>query len=61
MPVHSMSCKTNPEELGRGLKKEGGDASPYVLPTSQKLSQWNPSWLRDAGTTRKDPESNRAR
>ena len=43
-------------EEGRG-KREGGDASiPCVLPTSQNPLHWNPSWLRDARTIRKDPE-----
>ena len=27
------------------------------LPSSRKPSGWNPSWLRDEHTTRKDPES----
>ena len=44
------------EEIGKG-QKERGDSSPYVLPTSQNLSRWNPSWLSDVHTTRKDPES----
>ena len=29
----------------------------YVLPTSQNPSRWNPSWLSNASTARKDPES----
>ena len=45
-----------PEEFREG-QKEGGDASPYVLPTSQNPPRWNPSWLSDARATRKDPES----
>ena len=36
---------------------EKGDASPYVQPTSQNPSRWNPSWLSDACVTRKDLES----
>ena len=34
-----------------------GDTGPYVLPTSQNPSRWNPSWLSDECATRKDPES----
>ena len=44
------------EEYGKG-QKERGDASPYVLPTSQNPSRWNPSWLSDAHGTKEDPES----
>ena len=44
------------EEFGKD-QKERGDFSPYVLPASQNPSRWNPSWQSDAGTTRKDPES----
>ena len=39
-------------EFKRGQKEEGG-----VLPTSQKPSHLNPSWLRDMCTSRKDSES----
>ena len=46
------------EEFRKG-QKERGDISPYVLPTSQIPSRWNPSWLSDAGATRKDPVSER--
>lgn len=35
------------KNLGGG-QEERGEPSPYVLPISQKSSQWNPSWLRDA-------------
>ena len=28
----------------------------YILPTSQTPSRWNPSWLRDACPTRKNPD-----
>ena len=45
-----------PEEFRKG-QKERGDASSYVLPTSQNPSRWNLSWLSDAHATRKDPES----
>ena len=48
-----------PEEFGKG-QKERGDASPYVLPTSQNPPRWNPSWLSDVCATRKDPESERS-
>ena len=51
-----LVSNTEPEEFGKG-QKERGDASPYVLPTSQNPSRWNPSWLSDAHATRKDPES----
>ena len=44
------------EEFRKG-QKEIGDSSPYVLPTSQNPSHWNPSWLSDVCTTRRDPES----
>ena len=44
------------EEFRKG-QKERGDASPFLLPTSQNPSHWNPSWLSDICTTRKDPES----
>ena len=40
--------------FGRGQKEEGGDASPFVLPTSQNPSCWNLSWLRDARASKKD-------
>ena len=45
-----------PEEFGKGQKVRG-DSSPYVLPTSQSPSSWNPSWLSDVRAPRKDPES----
>ncbi|XP_054935073.1 uncharacterized protein [Physeter macrocephalus] len=45
-----------PEEFGEG-QKERGDSNPYVLPTSQNPSHWNPSWLNNAHATRKHPES----
>ena len=41
--------------IGKG-QKEGRDSSAYVLPTSQNPPHWNPSWLSDASTPRKDPE-----
>jgi len=37
-------------------KKERGDASSYALRSSQN-PLWNPSWLSNACTTRKNPES----
>ena len=46
--------KTNLENLGR---PKGGGRRWCVLPTVQKPSHWNPSWLRDAQATRKDSES----
>ena len=36
-----------PEEFGK-CQKEKGDASPYVLPSFQHPSHWNPSQLNDA-------------
>ena len=42
------------EELSKGQKE-----TPHVLPTSQNPSHWNPSWLNNVCTTRKDPESER--
>ena len=45
-----------PEQFGKN-QKERGDLSPDVLPTSQNPYIWNPSWLSDACTTRKDAES----
>ena len=38
-------------------QKERGDASPYILPISQNPSYWNPSWLSNMHTIRKNPES----
>ena len=38
-------------------ERSKGDASPYVLPISQNPPHWNPSWLSNVCTTRKDPES----
>ena len=53
---HGTATKDKPGVLERG-QREGGDASiQYVLPTSQNPLRWNPSWLREACTTRKDPE-----
>ena len=40
------------EEFGKGQKEE----MPVHM-SSQNPSHWNPSWLSDANTTRKDPES----
>lgn len=42
--------------------EKGRDTSPwYILPTSQKPSHWNPSWLRDTHAhtqhPREDPQS----
>ena len=45
-----------PEEFRKDQKARGA-SSPCVLPTSQNPSGWNPSWLSDASTTRKDPDS----
>ena len=39
--------------------KERGNASPYVLPTSQNPTHWNPSWLSDVQATKKNLESER--
>ena len=55
MNVELISCH-QPKDFGKG-QKERGDTSPYVLPTSQNPPHCNPSWLRDAHATRKDPES----
>ena len=44
-----------PEELGEGPKGRGYN-SPYVLPACRN-PPWNPSWLRDACTSRKDPKT----
>ena len=44
-----------PEEFGKD-PKERRVFSPYVLPTFQNPSHWNSSWLRDACTSRWDPE-----
>jgi len=53
---HGTDTENKPGVFRRG-HREGGDASiQYVLPTSQNPLHWNPSWLRDAYTTRKDPE-----
>ena len=49
---HRAAAKTTVANSG-----VGGNTRPRVLPTSQNPSPWNPSWLRDALTTRKDPES----
>ena len=38
--------KTNQENSGGAGPKDGGEANPYVLPTSRNPC-WNPSWLRD--------------
>ena len=38
-------------------KKEIGDCSPEVLPTSQDPPHWNPSWWSDSCAPRKDPNS----
>ena len=46
-----------PPPTRRILERSKGDASPYVLPTSQNFPLWNPSWLSDACATRKDSES----
>ena len=46
-----------PPPTGRIQERSKGDASPCVLPTSQNLSRWNPSWLSDTCATRKDLES----
>ena len=51
-----MNKLPQPEKFGKG-QKERKDSSPYVLPTSQNPSYWNPSCLSDACTPRKDPES----
>ena len=51
-----LTSHHQPEEFGKG-QKERGDASSYVLPTSQNPSHWNPSWLSDTHTARKDRES----
>ena len=40
------------EELGKGQKE-----IPHVLSPSQNLPWWNPSWLSNVCTSRKDPKS----
>ena len=51
--------RTNkPPPTGRIWKRSKGDASAYVLQTSQNPPRWNPSWLSDACATRKDPSQN---
>ena len=37
--------------------KEREDTSPYVLPTSQNPSHWNPFWLSNVCATKKETES----
>ena len=49
--------RTNQENPGGAERRR----TRYVLPTSQKPSRWNPSWLRDARATREDPESDQIR
>ena len=46
-----------PPPIKRIQERSKRDTNPYVLPTSQTLPRWNPSWLIDAWATRKDPES----
>ena len=41
----------------KNLGKQRGFASLYILPTSQNPPCWNPPWLSNVFTTRKDPES----
>ena len=50
-----LQLETNWENSGGAAGRE--DTSPYVLPTLQNPSCWNPSLLRDARATSKDPES----
>ena len=40
------------EEFRKGQKE-----TPCILPTFQNPSHWNPSWLSNVRTPRKDPES----
>ena len=58
VPVRSTKLTSyhQPEEFGKA-QKERGDSGPYILPTSQNPSHWNPSWQSVAHATRKDPES----
>ena len=49
-----LTSHHQPEEFGKG-QKERGDANPYILPTSQNISPWNPSWLIDV--PRKDSKT----
>ena len=42
-----------------GEFRKGQKDIPHVLQTSQNPPGWNPSWLSNACTTRKDPESER--
>ena len=48
---------THQENLGEAERREETPAYSIVLPTSQNPSRWNPSWLRDACASRKDPKS----
>ena len=50
-----LQLETNRENSGGAAGRE--DTSPYVLPTVQNPSCWNPSLLREARATSKDPES----
>ena len=41
LPAHTMSCKTNPEEFGRGPVEEGGDdlSCPETLMLESMLAE----------------------
>ena len=55
-------CRTNKLLLSFPFgksQKERGDASPYILLTSQNPPCWNPPWLSDVCATRKDAASGR--
>ena len=52
-----MEATSHHHQVGESRKgqKETGDTNPYVLPTSQNPSHWNPSWLSDAHATQVGP------
>ena len=42
---------------GRIWETSKAERKHQSIPTSQNPSRWNPSWLSNVGTSRKDPES----
>ena len=48
---------TSHHQREREEHAKGQQETSHVLPTSQNPPRWNPPWLSDACTTRKDPES----
>ena len=47
-----LTNQHQPREFEKGQREK-----PHVLPNFQNPPLWNPSWLNDVSTTRKDPES----